>query len=123
MAHLWEIKHPYYISEAPDAHQYWKTWGEFIADEADADMDYNLVYRFDWLEGSGWDLGDYNGDDYYRHAELWIGFVSQRKAFCRTACIAVCRADEHAIIEYLKPRLAHLLELWVPLEPETPPHA
>lgn len=119
MTRLWEVDHPYYCSET----SYWdsnttamhETWGEFMEAEGDSDMDYNLVFRWDWREGKEWELSEYNGDDYYRHARLWLFFVGQRKGSFRSAEVKVCRADEPAIIEYLKPRWEHLKQIWEPL--------
>lgn len=117
--HLWDVDHDYYCNDgnyyANDTHAIYETWAEFIEAEGDADMDYNLVFRWDWREGDGWELGAYNGDDYYRHARLCVYFMGQRKGLFRSAEVKVCRADEAAIIAYLKPRWENLKEMWEPL--------
>lgn len=54
--HLWDIDHPYYCNEgnyfARDAdchcHCHYKSWPEFVAEQGNADLDMNLVFRFDW---------------------------------------------------------------------------
>lgn len=119
--HLWEVDHPYYCSESNyysrECHSSYRSWPEFLAEEGESDPDYNLVFRFDWREGEDWGVGEYTGDPYYRYAQLWIFWIGQRKGLFRTTCTEVCRADEPAIIEFLKPRLTHLLRLWEPLEP------
>jgi hypothetical protein len=116
--HLWEVKHPYYMSEgnyyARDCHTEFKSWGEFLSEWGDADLDYNYVVRWDWREGSDWDLGEYNGDDYYRHARLLIQFVGQRKALLLSVEVHVCRADEAAIKEWLQPRFEYAMSMWEP---------
>lgn len=114
--HLWEIDHPYYFDHDGDNPPF-ESWADFLDEFGDADMDYNLVFRWDWREGSGWDAGEYNGDDYYRHAVFIVGFVAQRKGFCWSRSIKVCRADEPAIKAWLGPRFAYLLSMWAPFIP------
>ncbi|KOR22969.1 hypothetical protein [Burkholderia cenocepacia] len=121
--HLWEVKHPYYCTEGQffanqREHQtVWefKSWAEFIAEMGDADMDYNMLFRWDWHEGGDHELPEFNGDVYYRNGKLLLFFMVQRKGFHSCSIVDVCRADEPAVIEYLKPRLAHLMQLWAPL--------
>lgn len=114
MTHLWDVDHPYYFN-APGDSTVFESWSEFIVEFGASDMDYNLVFRWDWKEGDDYDLGTYNGDDYYRHARLVIGFVGQRKGFCWSREVKVCRADEPAIRAFLEPRLAYLKTMWEPL--------
>ena len=74
MAHLWEVDHSYYCNQGnyfaresvEDRH---KTWATFIAEYADADMDLNLVFRFDWQEGEDSGAGEFNGDPGERDQE------------------------------------------------------
>lgn len=119
--HLWEVDHAYYCNDgnyyARDCGSEHKSWGEFIAEEGDADLDMNLVFRWDWKEGEDQGLGEYTGDDYYRHARLHLYFMGQRKGAFRYSIVEVCRADEPAIIAYLQPRLDHLMSLWAPMVP------
>lgn len=122
MKHLWEVSHPYYCNEGnyyaheqPTTH--YKSWGEFVAAEADVDFDMNLLFRWDWREGEDWDLTPFNGDANYRNGVLVLFWMGQRKGLYRWTTIEVCRADEPAVIEFLRPRMAHLLRLWEPLEP------
>lgn len=124
--HLWEVDHPYYCNRgnyfAPRREKVddrYKSWGDFLANYHDADFDMNLLFRWDWYEGSDDDEEEYpkafNGDINYRNGELFIFWMGQRKGLYRWTTIEVCRADEPAVIEFLKPRLAHLLKLWEPL--------
>lgn len=122
MKHLWEVDHAYYCAEenfyAPgngQPFQSYKTFSNFLEAEGDANLDMNLVFRWDWYEGPDWGAGDYNGDDNYRNGKLMIFFMGQRKGLYRWAEIEVCRADEEAVKAYLAPRLQHLLSLWEPL--------
>jgi len=128
--HLWEVRHPYYCNEgnyyAPGCDQpteTYKTFSEFLAEEGDTDADMNLLFRFDWREGGDWGHGAaFNGDLYYRNGVLLLFWMLQRKGLYWWTKVEVCRADEPSVIEFLRPRLAHLLRLWEPLThaPEAP---
>lgn len=121
--HLWECKHSYYCTEGQytssqsDFKTIWefKSWAEFIAEMGNADMDYNMLFRWDWHEGEDYELAPFNGDVYYRNGKLLLFFMVQRKGFHSCSIVDVCRADEPAVIEYLKPNLEHLMGLWAPL--------
>jgi hypothetical protein len=123
VTHLWEASHPYYCQDGNycmnGAHHEYKSWAEFIDDNGDADPDYNLVYRFDWLEGEDAGAMSFNGDVNYRNGVLKVYWMGQRKACARSSAVEVCRADEPAVIEFLRPRLNHLLKLWTPLLPSS----
>jgi len=117
---LWEVDHPYYCNRgnyfaSESVSDHYKTWASFAAEYADADFDLNLVFRFDWLEGEDDGAGEFTGDDNYRNGELLIFWMGQRKGLYRYSTIEVCRADEPAVIEFLRPRWEHLLQLWEPL--------
>ncbi len=125
--HLWECKHPYYCTEG----QYFSsqanyptiwpfdTWEDFIGEMGAADEDYNMLFRWDWEEPEEDDEGEplppFSGDVNERNGKLKLFFMVQRKGFHSTSIVNVCRADETAVIEYLKPKLAHLKSLWEPL--------
>lgn len=124
--HLWEVGHPYYCNEsnyyAPGNDQpfaRYKSFADFMAEEGDSDMDYNLLFRFDWTEEcydeEGEERPPFNGDVNYRNGELKLFWMGQRKGLYRWTVVEVCRADEPAVIEFLRPRLAYLLSLWAPL--------
>ena len=121
-SHLWEITHSYYCAPsdyyAPgDAQPFvrYKSFGEFLSEEGSCDFDYNLLFRWDWKEGEDEDLPPYNGDDAYRNGLLCLYWIGQRKGLYRWSEIEVCRADEPAVIEFLKQRLKHIMGLWAPL--------
>jgi len=118
--HLWEVKHAYYCSESNDCTQEFKSWEDFEADAGEEDLDYNLIFRFDWQEPEGEDgepkkthrgVADVN----YRNAELKLFYIGQREGLFRYVQIDVCRADEPKIIDFLNPRLAYMMKLWAPL--------
>jgi len=122
--HLWEAEHPYYCNEgnyySNDCGARYKRWSDFIASEGDADLDMNLVFRWDWVEGEDWGAEPYEGDDNYRNGLFKVFFLGQRKGIYRYAVVEVCRADESAVLAYLRPRMAHMLALWSPLSEAKP---
>ena len=120
--HLWECDHDYYCSEsnfyARDNEQpfaSYKSLVEFLVEHGDADMDWNLLFRWDWKEEDP-ETGErnYNGDDYYRNGRLLLFFMAQRKGLYFWNEVQVCRADEAEVIKYLTPRWTHLQKLWTP---------
>lgn len=118
--HLWEIKHDYYCSDSNyynnDCEQEYKSWWDFISEEGDSELDYNLIFRWDWQEGEDYDLPEFNGDDNYRNAKLKLYFMGQRKGLFRSVTIEVCRADEKQIIVFLQKRWQYIKDLWQPFE-------
>ncbi len=117
--HLWDAKHSYYCNEgnyfaSESCESSYKSFAEFIAEDGHADFDMNLLFRFDWEEESDDGGSTFNGDVNYRNGVLKLFWMGQRKGLYRWTVVEVCRADEPAVIEFLKPRLQHLLELWSP---------
>lgn len=121
MKHLWEVDHSYYCNEgnyfsSESVCSEYKTWQEFLSEFGSADMDYNLLFRWDWTERDDEnDEPTFNGDPYYRNGKLKLFWMGQRKGLYQYSIVEVCRADEAAVIEYLQPRLNHLMSLWQPL--------
>jgi hypothetical protein len=125
--HLWEFDHPYYASEgnyfSNDCHVNYASWAEFMESEGDADMDYNLVYRWDWKpieyieDDSPAGQAAYHAkyDDNYRAYTLSVYWMGQRKALARSTDVSVCRSDEPAVREWLMARAEHLRRVWEPL--------
>jgi hypothetical protein len=118
MKHLWETDHPYYCNEGNyyahesvgDEH---KSFGEFIAEYANADFDLNLVFRWDWDERDAeTEQSTFTGDVNYRNGVLKIFWMGQRKGLYRYSIVEVCRADETAVIAFLKPRWEYMQKLW-----------
>jgi hypothetical protein len=125
MPHLWEIEHAYYCNEgnyyasgAEKLGNHFKSWAAFAAEFGDADMDYNLLFRFDWVEGEDEGAEDFNGDVNYRNGHFKVFWMGQRKGLYRWDVVEVCRADEPAVIAFLRPRWEHLRGLWAPLSTE-----
>lgn len=76
--HLWEIDHPYYCNEGNYfasngdlSASHFKSWADFIEENADADFDMNLVFRFDWVEGEDHELAPFNG----HLLDVFLGFL------------------------------------------------
>ncbi len=122
--HLWEADHSYYCSEANyysrEPHTQHATWHSFASLFAASDLDMNMVFRFDWYEGEDWGATPFNGDVNYRNGRLMMFFMMQRKGIYACHEISVCRADEPAVIEFLRPRWDYMRELWQPLSEPGP---
>lgn len=105
---LWEARHPYRCHELPwhdpEATRHWYTWAAFFEEEGDADLDLNLLVRWDWR------AAEETGDEV-----LFLAFLTQRKGFLRTATVDVTREDELAVLRYLRPRWTRLRQIWAPL--------
>ena len=115
MRHLWDVDHPYYCSTSNYFSAEFKSWGDFVAEEGDSDMDYNLLFRFDWEEGTDHGASEFAGDVNYRNGKLSLFWMGQRKGLFRTTVIEVCRADEPSVIKFLKARWDHLASIWEPI--------
>ena len=116
---LWEVKHAYYCNEGNyfnnDCGSEFKSFADFLAEMGDADFDYNLLFRWDWAEEDETGEPNFNGDENYRNGKLKLFWMHQRKGRYVYHIVEVCRADEAAVIAYLKPRFEHLKKLWEPL--------
>lgn len=123
---LWDAVHPYYCNEgnyfasSVECHAHFERWQDFIEEEGNADLDMNLVFRWDWespRKGYGPDSPiEWNGDPYYRDSTLKLFYLGQRKGIYRWVTVSVCRADEPAIREWLQVRFDHLMKLWAPFK-------
>ncbi|WGM47702.1 hypothetical protein KOAAANKH_02584 [Brevundimonas sp. NIBR10] len=122
---LWEADHAYYCNEGNYCLQgcgaEYKRWSDYHAAEGDADMDYNLLFRWDWVEGTDEGAEEFNGDVNYRNGILKLFYMGQRKGIYRFATVQVCRADEPEIRAWLLPRMQYLMDLWSPLVSEPSP--
>ena len=117
MAHLWEIDHPYYCNEgnyyaSESVRSDYRSWADFAGENAASDFDMNLVFRWDWVEGEDEGLAPFNGDVYYRNGKLKIFWMGQCKGLYRYSVVDVCRADEPAVLDFLRPRWEHIKLLW-----------
>lgn len=122
MTHLWEHKHDYYCemqnyraSASDGCAQSFECWADFIAEWADVDADYNLLFRWDWMAATD-DIGEQitplTGND----GELRLCFMMQRKGDYRCVTVrGMSEQDEDAVRKYLAPLSEHMRRLWAPL--------
>lgn len=99
-------KHPYYSSDSNyysnDCSENHETFDEFLEEWSDADLDMNLLFR--------WDLGYIQEEDSFY---LQLFFIQQRKGIYFVNMIETIKEEDlPKIIEYLKTRKEHLLKLW-----------
>lgn len=117
--HLWEVKHSYYCNEgnyySNDCGTEYRSFADFLEEMGAADKDYNLLFRWDWVENDDEDAPAWNGDVNYRNGVLKLFYMQQRKGRYTYCTVEVCRADEPVVIEFLKPHRDYLLSLWSPL--------
>lgn len=103
MSNLWDFKHPYYALTgnyfSNDCHADYRSWESFIESEGDSDMDYNLVYRWDWDK---------------KERTLSIFYVGQRKALHRSVSVFVLETEEELIKPWLEARWEHMRLIWAP---------
>jgi hypothetical protein len=122
--HLWEVKHSYYCNLGNYyangcGHQY-DSFDDFLEEWGDADMDYNLLFRWDWkeYEPDDWTDEEVEDDDHYSGDKLEVFWMLQRKGAYRFCEIKVNKEDEQKVIEFLKPRWEYMKSLWQPFDEE-----
>jgi hypothetical protein len=103
------IDHDYYASGSnhysQEASRHYKTWADFYADFEDADIDMNLVYR--------WDISEREASGRY---DMQVTMIQQRKGIYMPIHIqCVDEKDVPQIIEFMKPHFEKLLSIWKPL--------
>ena len=106
------IDHDYYASGSNyysnDATQYYNTWADFYDEFHDADIDMNLVYRWDIYQRE-------HSKRYY----MQIIIIAQRKGIYMPIHIDyIDKIDVPQIIEFMKPHFKKLLSIWEPLSGE-----
>lgn len=120
--HLWEHRHAYhcemqnYRARASDGcSQTYESWTDFIGEWNFCDMDYNLLFRWDWLPASDADgepIAPVTGNG----GELRVCFMLQRKGDYRCATVLNMREEDEAEVrEYLTKHAKHMRMLWAPL--------
>jgi hypothetical protein len=114
------VDHDYYASDSnyysKDAHLNYSSWKYFYYEFGDADVDLNLVYR--------WDVHKTDQGSYWM--EVFI--IGQRKGkYIPVHIESVSEDDVPQIIEYLTKHWLKLNSIWLPLseisaKPSNPPH-
>lgn len=104
--------HPYYCNQGNyfdnGCHQTYGSWGEFLAADGDADLDMNLLFRWDWQQGEKeYDIPEGSAD-------LLLFYMRQRKAVSGSVQVRVLQSQEAEIRAWLQIRWEHLCELWAP---------
>ena len=104
--HLWEHKHRYYCNEGNyyerGEHVEYGTFAVFLEANCNIDLDYNLLFRWDWRK-------EESGD------RLYLFWMSQRKARNFSMSVRVTEADEPAVRAFLQRAADHLFALWAPI--------
>ena len=117
---LWEVDHSYYCSDSNfyknDVGQRYDSWADWIGAWDSADLDMNLLFRWDWIEP---DPADYtlapSDGETPLGPQMWLFYILQRKGIYMPHMVCVTRDDEPAIRSWLQPRMAHIVDLWAPL--------
>lgn len=124
---LWEIRHPQSCATA----NYFKTgqnfqygsWEEFFEACGDISVEWNLVFRWDWIPNDC-EVGDDRAalreyaDRFGDRDHAWklqLFRMIQGNGIFQCTEIQVCKADEPAVRAWLAPRAEHLRALWQPL--------
>jgi len=106
------VKHDYYASDSNyysnDPYSEYKTWSDFYEEFKDADIDMNLVFR--------WDLHKREeGAPYY----MQIIIIAQRKGIYIPIIIdSVYDNDVLSIKKFMEPHFKKILNIWSPLSKE-----
>ena len=103
------IKHDYYASDSnyysSKAGGYFNTWSDFYEEFKDANIDSNLVYRWDIYKGCIEGVLCMN-----------IVIIAQQKGIYMPIHIScVEEKDVEQIISFMKPHFEKLLSIWQPL--------
>lgn len=110
------VEHSYYCSQenyySTDCSHEFMTFQDFLSEWDDSDLDMNMIFRWDVKKKYDESTGEYI--DKYR---MLLFVMLQRKGIFMSLLIdEVTDEDVPAILEFLKPRLDYIKELWLPLE-------
>ena len=105
------IDHDYYASDSnyysESVTSTYDTWEEFYSISKNADIDMNLVYRWDINQGNDGKYG------------MFLVIIGQRKGLYRPVIInSILEEDVEQIKEFLKPHFEKLMSIWKPLSTE-----
>lgn len=103
------VKHPYYCSESNyyshEPQERFETFSDFYDDYHDADIDMNLIFRFDISQDD--DTGEYSAD---------IFMIQQRKGIFKPIAIdRIEEKDEELMTQLLTKHWERLKEMWNPI--------
>jgi hypothetical protein len=84
------------------------SWQAFIeSGNSETDMDYNLMYRWDWKK---------KGEGYPTKEHVTLYWLQQRRGCVGSDTIFVTAEDEPAVREYLQKYADHMRDIWAPLD-------
>ena len=111
MEHLWQVDHPYYCADGcyytsdAKAHTTHDGWASFLKEFKDADVNLNLVWRWDWR------IDEEDGSH-----SLAIFMMHQRKAQPHSHQIENVRPeDEPSVRAFLDKHWRTIQAIWAPL--------
>ncbi len=104
--------HDYFASEinyySKDATGYYANWNEFYQEFGDADIDMNLIVR--------WDIYQNDDEDISLGYYMKVIIIAQRKGIYMPIIIKEVKEENvKQIQEFLKPHFEKLLKIWQPL--------
>lgn len=111
--HLWEVDHSYYCTEN-GAFDHYDNLNDFLDEWGNLDMDYNLLFRWDWEEYIDYNPDGLDPDDSGKDT-LSIYWMQQRKGRYHCCVVRVSKDEEEKVKRFLEPRWLHLSSLWEPL--------
>lgn len=121
LTHLWEHDHPYYCNEGcwytndRDAHRMWPSWADFLDALGKADVDLNLVWRWDWTDADT----PYEDGELPGYSTLKLFIMQQRKARPQSHEVQIKREDEPAVRLFLQKHWDKIQDLWAPFHAGT----
>lgn len=114
---LWDMKRPYYWSNAtwykPDDHIGYASAKDFLEHFGDSDPDLNYVVRWDW----GYFESNEDGvlETTNKAATFCVTVIQQRKGFMTTRSFPVTEDDEPMLREWLIKRWKTIQHNWNPI--------
>lgn len=104
----------YYANKADGGPFEFDSWAAFAEEHSDADIEWNMVFRWDWRR---FDKEDHDAESMPsdQRDTLQLCVMHQRKGRYVSYLIRVTDADEEAVRTYLEPRWRYLQKLWEPL--------
>jgi hypothetical protein len=103
--------HPYYCSGnyySNEPYYKWNNWSEFYNEYHNADVDMNMVFR--------WDISNHDDDDLQLGKYMTIIMIHQRKGILAQHTIQkLFDYDMEQIVAYLKKHWQNMQALWNPI--------
>lgn len=117
--HLWEANHSYSGADSNYFANFYQqegmfneydSWAEFMESGSPVmDMDFNLMYRFDWIKPD-------EDDEYAEKEHVKFFYVQQRRGAVAADTVYVTPEDEPAVRAYLQKYADHMRDLWAPFD-------